>query len=228
MKQLSHINAMKPDEKVTLAYETKYIKLYDIQYDENRHYYEATRRSEDNLVCLKSDDEFKDMLPDAVTCIVVVKEKDNEPKLLLTYEYRYPTGRFLLSPPAGLIDPEDMSFSTSANTAILAAARREILEETGIAVKDTDILRVVNPLAFSTPGMTDESNALALAVIDVDDLSALNQDGAVGSELFAGFKFVERDEASKILKNGRDEYGNFFSIYTWAALMYFVSGMWEA
>ena len=54
--------------------------------------------------------------------------------------------------------------------AILDGLKREIFEETGITVDENrDELFVINPLLFSTPGMTDESNALALAVYDLPD-----------------------------------------------------------
>ena len=62
----------------------------------------------------------------------------------------------------------------------------------------------------------------------------INQDGTVGgrpegegSEVFDGFVLLTRDEAARILKEGRDDSGNFYSVYTWAALMYFVNRMWK-
>ena len=204
-------------------YENKYVSLYDIEYEPGAHYLDATRRPFENLVAIKSEDDFRNMLPDAVTCIVIVREKNQEPKLLLNYEYRYPTGQFLLSPPAGLIDPEDLE---SVDPLRLAAIR-EIHEETGIEVKETDRVFTVNPLVFSTPGLTDECNALVCAVVDLPDLLSLNQDLAVGSERFDGFEYVNKESAKLLLKNGRDKEGHFYSLYTWAALMFFVSGMWE-
>ena len=100
---------------------------------------------------------------------------------------------------------------------------REIQEETGIKVKSTDTVKVVNPLAFSSPGMTDESNALVCAVIELDDTDIINQDGAVGSELFDGYILIDKAQAASLLSTGRDENGNYYSIYTWAGLMYFLS-----
>ena len=249
-------------ENIETLMESRFIKVFDLQYAPGKHYYDASRRPLDNLVAHKSDEEFKAMLPDAVSCFVILKIANDAPRLLTSYEYRYPAGQFLLSPPAGLIDPEDAALaskpapktSESSNpdlaesdaspsasdpccknkntqrpqdAAILSAAAREIHEETGLIVKETDDIFVVNPLLFSSPGMTDESNALACAVISVEDTSALSQTGAVGSELFAGFKLLSKEEAREILRQGCDEYGNYFSVYTWCALMYFVSGMWE-
>ena len=217
---------MKPvilKENIEPLFDSKFIKVFDLQYEEGKHYYDATRRSLDRLAAIKSDSEFRAMLPDAVTCVVILKVKDEEPKLLLTKEYRYPAGQFLLSPPAGLLDPEDEAEKES----VLAAAKREIQEETGIQLSDQDTLSVINPLLFSSPGMTDESNALACAVIHLEDLSALSQDGAVGSECFDGFRLLSAAQAKEILKAGKDQDGLFYSVYTWTALMYFISDLWR-
>ena len=217
---------MKPEikkENVKPLFESKFIKVFDLQYEEGQHYFDATRRPADNLMAIKTDEEFKTALPDAVTCVVILKTDGEEPKLLLDYEYRYPAGQFLLSPPAGLLDPEDAACAEP----LLATAKREIEEETGLVVKETDKLFTINPLLFSTPGMTDESNALVCAVIQLDDTARLSQEGAVGTEYFNGFELISKEDALTLLQNGRDKNGIFYSLYTWAALMYFVSGLWD-
>jgi len=276
---------MKPDitkECVKSLLDTKFIKVYDLQYAEGKHYYDATRRSAEELIATKTDEDFKKMLPDAVTCAVILvgdgkkgivgelgKDGMFEPRLLLSREFRYPAGRFLLSPPAGLIDPEDKEgylcalldesnkiseteLRRLADEALISTAKREIKEETGLTVGPDDDIFVINQLLFSTPGMTDESNALVCAVIDVEDAlkaeavkenlsygeasktdcvklieNILTTEGAVGSEVFDGFVLVTEAEAREIIKKGRDSYDNFFSVYTWCVLMYFVSGMWK-
>ena len=211
-------------ECVELVTDKKFLRVFDLKHTEGKHYYDATRRSQDNLVATKTEKEFKSMLPDAVSCVVICNKTAEEPKLLLSYEYRYPTGRFLLSVPAGLLDPED----ANAKEPILTTAIREIHEETGIVVDENkDELKVINPLLFSTPGMTDESNALVSVVLNDHDLSGLTQDGAEGQECFDGFSLITKDEAKKILKDGVDNRGHFYSVYTWAALMYFSLDMWK-
>lgn len=217
---------MKPvirKENVVSLFESRFIKVFDLQYEEGKHYYDASRRPIEKLMATKSDEEFRNALPDAVTCVVIVDVKGDEPKLLLTREYRYPTGQFLLSPPAGLLDKEDEEQAEP----LLCTAKREIEEETGIVLKDTDSVYVINPLLFSSPGMTDESNALVCAVAHLDDLSCLSQQGAVGSECFDGFVLLTAEEARETLKTGRDNEGCFYSVYTWSALMYFLSDMWK-
>lgn len=210
-------------EHITPLFESKFIKVFDLQYEEGKHYFDATRRQADNLMAIKSDEEFKEALPDAVTCVVILNINGEEPKLLMNYEYRYPAGQFLLSPPAGLLDPED----AASTEPLLTTAKREIEEETGLTLKENDKLFTINPLLFSSPGMTDESNALVCAVITLDDTMQLSQAGAVGSECFDGFELISKEDATALLKNGQDKNGIFYSVYTWAALMYFISDIWK-
>ncbi len=205
-------------DRIETLYSSRFLKCYDLQYAEGKHYFEASRRAEKDLVVKKNDDDFRKMLPDAVTIAVVMHLPKGETKLLLSYEYRYAVGQFLLSPVAGLLDPEDIN----SDNPLVNAAIREIKEEAGITVKESDKVIVLNPCAFSTPGMTDESNAFLCADITLDDLHELNQEGAVGSELFAGFELVDVKEAEKLFSSGRDKNGNFFSLATWAVLGYFL------
>lgn len=205
--------------RIETLYETRFLKCFDLQYAEGKHYYEASRREGKDLVARLSDDEFRKMLPDAVTIAVVLHLPDNQTRLLMSYEYRYPVGQFLLSPVAGLLDPEDKN----SPDPLVSAAVREIKEETGLSVKESDRVYVLNPCAFSTPGMTDESNAFLCAEITLDSLETLNQNGAEGSELFDGFELLDRERARKIFASGRDEHGNFYSLAAWMVLGIFLS-----
>ena len=211
-------------DMVETLIDKRFIRLYDLKYAEGKHYFNATRRSHDELVATKSEEEFRRMLPDAVSCIVIIENEGEKERLLLSYEYRYPAGRFLLGIPAGLVDPAD----AASDNPVLETAKREIHEETGIVISDVkDRLSIVNPLLFSTPGMTDESNAIVLAVLKDVDLSMLTQEGAEGQECFDGFILIDKEKAREILKSGVDDRGHFYSVYTWIALMYFCSDMWK-
>jgi ADP-ribose pyrophosphatase len=205
--------------RIETLYETRFLRCYDLQYAEGKHYYEASRRGKDDLVVRKTDDEFRKMLPDAVTIAVVLHLPGNETRLLMNYEYRYPVGQFLLSPVAGLLDPED----EEGDNPLVDAAVREIREETGLSVKESDRVYVLNPCAFSTPGLTDESNAFLCAEITLDSMDALNQKGAVGSEMFDGFELLDREQAQRIFRSGRDDHGNFYSLSAWMVLSIFLS-----
>lgn len=210
------------DNIVTVG-DNPFIRLFDIQYAPGKHYFDASRRPKEDLVALKDEKEGKEMLPDAVSCFVIIETPNDEPRILLSYEFRYPVGRFLLGVPAGLIDKGDKE----NKDALKIASIREIYEETGIVVKDTDRVEIVNPCVFSTPGMSDESNALMLVVCHLDDLSSLTQEHAEGSEVFDGFALLTKKEALELLKLGRDAKGDFYSAFTWMALTYFATDLWK-
>ena len=201
-------------QSIDMLCETKFLSCYDLRHAEGKHYFEASRRKKEDLVVRKTDAEFREMLPDAVTIAVVLHLPGNETRLLMSYEYRYPVGQFLLSPVAGLLDPEDRQ----SDSPLVNAAVREIREETGLTVKESDRVSVLNPCAFSTPGMTDESNAFLCAEITLENLDDLNQDGAVGTELFDGFELLDRERAERIFRTGRDDHGNFYSLAAWMVL----------
>ena len=206
-------------DRIETLHEARFLNLYDLQYAEGKHYYEVSRRTKENLVVRMSDAEVREMLPDAVTIAVVLHLPGNRTRLLMTYEYRYPVGQFLLSPVAGLLDPEDRDCADP----LVNAAIREIKEETGLTVKEGDRITVLNPCGYASPGMTDESSALLCAEITLDSLDELDQNGAVGSEMFDGFELLDRERAEKIFRTGRDEHGRFYSLPTWMVLSIFLS-----
>ena len=202
----------------------KFLRVFDLKYAEGKHYFDATRRELDRLVAPMDEAEFKAMTPDAVSCVVIVELPGKEPQLLFSYEYRYPTGRFLLSVPAGLMDPEDLE----KENPLIETAKREIYEETGIVVDENrDEIFVINKLLFSSPGMTDESNGLVCVKLHLDNLDMLDQTGAVGQEFFDDFELVSEEKARELIRAGIDDKGHYYSVYTWAALMYFISGLWK-
>ena len=210
-------------ECVETVCDKRFVRVFDLRYAPGKHYYDASRHPAQELVALKSDEEAAVMLPDAVSCVVILQQKEEEPRLLLSWEYRYPAGRFLLSVPAGLIDPEDRDQPEP----LIRTALRELKEETGLDFGPRDTARVIAPFLYSTPGMTDEANGLVELVLHPENLDGLNQAGALGSELFDGFELLTREDALRHLREGRDKNGQFYSIFTWAALMHFVSGRWQ-
>ena len=204
--------------KMETIYESEYMNLYDLQYREGGHYYCASRRKKDRMVALTPDEECKTMQADAVSCFVVLNIKGQTKKLLLNWEYRYPVGQYMLSVPAGLIDEKDWDNPN----ALVATAIRELKEETGIEVEESDEVKVISPCVFSTPGMTDEGNALVYISINRDEMPKMNHDVAEGSEVFEGFRLVSKEDAQDYLCKGRDEHGMYYPLYTWAALMFFM------
>ena len=212
-------------ENATTLCDKKFLNLYDLDYYSGTHYYLASRRKKDDLIALKTREELKDVRPDAVGCVVVVKVAGEEPELLLLREMRYATGQFILGVPAGLIDAEDLE----KENPVFETAIRELQEETGITFReDTDEIKLINPFLFSTPGMTDESNAMVQITLNREDMPSLTRDGNVGGECIEGFSRFTKEEAWALLRSGTDEDGVYYSTYTWIALMTFVSEAWES
>lgn len=206
-------------DNVRPLHETKFLSLYDLEYAEGRHYFIASRNKSEDLVCRKDAETIKKDAASAVTIAAILNVAGEESKLILSYEYRYPVGQFLLSPPAGLIDPED---GTGAS-ALITSTKREIGEELGITIEDSDTVSILNPCLYSTPGMTDESNALMLVELFRDTIPTFSQDNAVGSELFDGYVLLTKEDAKRILTQGCDDKGIYYSVYTWAVMQYFVN-----
>lgn len=202
---------------------TRFVSLYDLEYPDGSHYFDASRRAAGELLATKDEGELTHAIPDAVSACVVVVTPDDEPRMVLSYEYRYPTGQYVLGIPSGLVDERDHT----TDDPCVVAMTREIAEETGIHLGEGDSIEVINPFLFNSPGLTDESTALLCAVAHLDDLSTLTQAGAEGTERFDGFELLTREQALRMLREGRDRHGHFYPLVAWAALTYFVCGLWQ-
>jgi len=207
------------DYPVETLLDTPFIRVFDLQYAPGRHYYDATRRTREQLVAGLEEKAYRSMIPDAVSICAVWHEEGREDRMLLNREYRYPLGQFVTSVPAGLIDPEDRGLARE--DAIRTAAVRELREETGIETGVRDRFQVLNPCLFSSPGMTDESNAMVRIDLYGHQESELTQRNAVGSEKFEGFRMVTREEALGVMREEP------ISVYTWIGLSAFVYGASE-
>lgn len=208
--------------QVTELYGTRFVKLYDLEFEDGYHYFEASRREADDLLAVKDEEERNASLPDAVSTCLIIETPDDEPRMVLNYEYRYPTGQYVLGIPSGLVDARDYAEPEP----LVAAMSREIAEETGIHLSGSDRIWVANPLLFCSPGLTDESTALLCAVAHLDDLSSLSHAGAEGSERFGSFELLTKAEVLKVLADGRDPNGQFYPMVAWVAMTYFATNLW--
>ena len=202
-------------EDIKTEYSNKFIKVYDTKYDDGHHYYIASRRDKDDLSAESLNDK-----PDAVSCFVIIDDGIHVPQLLLQSEYRPPLNKYVLSVPAGLIESDEDYVYT---------ATRELYEETGI---NTDFLRTqgmayhifpMSEVAYSSPGFTDESNAIVVMVIQEDISDMLTHKNAKSNEHFNHFELVTQRCAKQLLK----DHQNKLPLMTYAALLYFISGIWE-
>ena len=84
--------------------------------------------------------------------ILAIDESKNpaDPELILIRQYRHAAGQFLLELPAGRIEPEE---------APLAAAKREMIEETGFRARKWTVLTKY----FASPGFLGEWMQIYLA-----------------------------------------------------------------
>ena len=209
--------------QVNELYGTRFVKLYELSYEEGYRYFEASRRDAADLLATKGEEELLHALPDAVSACLVVEVPGEEPRMVLNYEYRYPTGQYVLGIPSGLIDARDYGEADP----LVVAMTREIAEETGVRLGPDDRIWVVNPLLFCSPGLTDESTALLCAVAQLNDLTALTHAGAEGSERFDSFELLTQAQVREVLARGLDPHGHPYPLVAWAAMAYFATGLWQ-
>ncbi|WP_019877086.1 NUDIX domain-containing protein [Sporichthya polymorpha] len=82
--------------------------------------------------------------------ILVLDDSEDTPKVLMLRQYRHPIQRRLWEFPAGLLDE---------NESALAAAKRELEEETHLQARDWRVLLD----AYTSPGISDEAVRIYLA-----------------------------------------------------------------
>jgi ADP-ribose pyrophosphatase len=82
--------------------------------------------------------------------VLAVDERRREPRVLLEYQYRYAADQFLWELPAGRVDEGETE---------LAAAKRELLEETGYTASRWELALKY----YASPGFMDETMAIYLA-----------------------------------------------------------------
>jgi ADP-ribose pyrophosphatase len=132
--------------KIDKLTDEKWLNLYAASFDHNGH---AGRW----VYASRQPQPVTERQADAVLMVPLLHAPPEPPRLVLLKEYRVPIADYVYAFPAGLLEPGE---------GVEAAARREMLEETGLTVAR---VREVSPLLFSSAGLTDES--IRLVFVDV-------------------------------------------------------------
>ncbi|MBQ9631548.1 MAG: NUDIX hydrolase [Lachnospiraceae bacterium] len=146
-------------QKIERQTDNPFLNMYRLEFVDkagaDREYYFCTRNSDDNLKIRTHE-----LVSEGICVYAVTREE--QPRLVMIREYRFPVDEEIYSLPAGLIDPGETAGE---------AARREVKEECGFAFTEytggADFYR--RPF-FLAPGFSDEPGSAVFGT--VEDLEA--------------------------------------------------------
>jgi ADP-ribose pyrophosphatase len=134
-----------------------WLNLYEVAYtarDGSAHHW---------MMCSRKDGPIEQASePDAVYIAAIVATPEGN-RLVLTKEFRVAIDDVEYGFPAGLID---------AGESIESTVRRELKEETGLAV---ETIHYISPPVYSSAGMSDESCCMVLVTASGTPSTALNE-----------------------------------------------------
>lgn len=146
-------------EKVEKKTDNKYLNYYVLTYDNNGkefNYFMASRRSEDNLVATNPNNKIADAVR-----VVPYFYKNGKLYVVLIKEFRYALNKYILSTPAGVVDPGETELTT---------AKRELKEEIGARVKK---IQRITKACYSSAGLSDESISCFEAEVELCEKQSL-------------------------------------------------------
>ncbi|HVO61752.1 MAG TPA: NUDIX hydrolase [Terriglobales bacterium] len=118
--------------------------------------------------------------------VLAVDESRREPRVLLEYQYRYAAEQFLWELPAGRIDEGETEW---------AAAKRELLEETGYTAARWELALKY----YASPGFMNETMAIYLARDLRRGKAQPESDESIRKRLFPLSAVIQNIMARKIL-----------------------------
>lgn len=160
-------------------------QLEETQLTTKQYYQNSFLKVTEDEVKLPNDAQAKRVVvhhPGGVNLIAL----DDDKRLLLVEQYRYPVQKATLETPAGKIEPGESTMST---------AKRELEEETGYTCES---LKRIGRFATS-PGFCDEYIENFLAT----NLKKLDYDVAGDEDEFINLYHVTKEEALKLVETGQ-------------------------
>jgi ADP-ribose pyrophosphatase len=128
---------LKKVQSLKTLFRSQWVNLFEAEVD-----YE--KKKVNWTFCSRKEVPYEDNSPDAVM-IVPIDITEDEPKLLMTKEFRIPVNGYEYAFPAGLLEN---------GATLLENAERELLEETGYGIRE--VLTISPPRLYSSAGITDE------------------------------------------------------------------------
>ena len=136
-------------KKLTPLTETKFLSLYDAEYENRKgaekHWIIASRKNFDTL-----KEQFFNKKEEKIDAVIINAIHKTTNSLVLIKQFRIPLNDYVYELPAGLLD---------ADEGIEEAVRRELMEETGLSLVEIDNDKTI-PKVYISAGMTDESVAM--------------------------------------------------------------------
>lgn len=188
--------------KVKTLVETKYLNMYEAEYENKKKnkksWMIASRKSKKEV-----EDIFFNNKEDDIDAVVIIPIHKEEQKLVLIKQFRVPINNYVIELPAGLVD---------GNEGYEEAVRRELKEETGLDLINIDMEDSIEK-AYLSPGMTDESVALIKCYCS-GEISSENLEDDEDIEVI----MVNKEEGLELLKSNIR-----FDIKAYLALQRFIT-----
>lgn len=136
-------------KKLTSLTETKYLSLYDAAYENKKglekHWIIASRKPYELL-----KQQYFEGKTDDIDAVIIVAFHEESKSLVLIKQFRIPLNDYVYELPAGLVDTGET---------IEQSAKRELIEETGLVLKEINYNKTHKKI-YASAGMTDEVMAM--------------------------------------------------------------------
>lgn len=164
--------------------DTRFLNFYELSAERRNGdvypYYMASRAKNANALKINT----RKNSPDGVIIYSLYGEQQD--KVVLVRQYRYPIDDYIYELPAGLVEPDEN---------MEAAAVREMFEETGLSFTPLPVPEAYTKARYSSIGMTDESCGTVYGYASGTPTNS-HQEASEDIQIV----LADRDECRRILK----------------------------